>query len=96
MSEAVMTTFIFMLSKSDGAAAVERVLTELAAAFPEHEFLAGDADIVGYENSILAMHGCAGSGDEPGTLTLPDPDDVAEVNAVFRQTVKSLEGWKPS
>lgn len=90
-----MTTFIFMLSKGVGAAAVERVLTELATAFPQHEFLPGDADIGGYENSILAMHGSAGS-DQPDTVALPDPDEVANVNAAFRRIVKSLEGWKPS
>lgn len=91
-----MTTFIFMLTKGASSAAVERALEELAAAFPQHEFMAGDADIGGYENSILAMHGSAGAGEEPGTITLPDRNEVAEVNAVFRQIVKSLEGWKPS
>jgi hypothetical protein len=91
-----VTTFIFMLTKDASAAKVERVVTELAAAFPDHEFLAGDADIGGYENSILAMHGSAGDVDDPGLIALPDKSDVDRVHQGFRQILLDLEGWKPS
>jgi hypothetical protein len=85
-----------MLTSKDGPAAVERVLTELNTAFPTHEFLAGDATIGGYENSILAMHGSAGGADKPGSITLPNEQNVKDVMAAFRQIVGSLKGWNPS
>jgi hypothetical protein len=91
-----MTTFIFMLTKEAGDAAVERVITELGAAFPQHEFIAGEASIGGYENSILAMHGSAGSIEEPGTVIFPKESDVTAVIATFRQIIEDLKGWKPS
>ncbi len=37
-----MTTFIFTLTPDASSAAVERAIAELDAAFPQHEFLAGD------------------------------------------------------
>ncbi|QND70018.1 hypothetical protein [Tardiphaga robiniae] len=47
-----MTTFIFTLTPDASSAAVERVIAELDAAFPQHEFLAGDPDVGGFENTI--------------------------------------------
>jgi hypothetical protein len=91
-----MTTFIFMLTKDAGAFTVERVLHALSSEFPQHEFLAGDADVGGYENSILAMHGSAGDVADPGLVVLPDKSDVDQVNHAFRQIVVDLKGWKPS
>ncbi|SNS35382.1 hypothetical protein SAMN05216374_0946 [Tardiphaga sp. OK246] len=91
-----MGTFIFTLTPDASASAVERVIAELDAAFPQHEFLAGDADIGGFDNSILAVYGSAGSGDLPGETILPNMAQVSEVKMVFRQIIEDLKGWKPS
>ena len=91
-----MTTFIFMLTRDPRESVVDKVLTELKAAFPQHDFLAGDPDMNGYENSILAIHGSAGSGDEPSIVELPDADEVADVADAFADTLTDLLGWKPS
>ncbi|WP_441277759.1 hypothetical protein AB7783_12155 [Tardiphaga sp. 172_B4_N1_3] len=91
-----MTTFIFTLTPDASSAAVERVIAELDAAFPEHEFLAGDPDVGGFENTMLALHSSAGSGDLPGEIILPDLAQVSEVKIAFRQIIEDLKGWKPS
>lgn len=91
-----MTTFIFTLTPDASSAAVERVIAELEAAFPEHEFLAGAPDVGGFENTILALHGSAGSGDLPGEIILPNLAQVSEVKIAFRQIIEDLKGWKPS
>jgi hypothetical protein len=64
--------------------------------FPQHEFLAGDPDVGGFENTILAVHGSAGSGDLPGETTLPKTGGSSEVKMAFRQIIEDLKGWKPS
>jgi hypothetical protein len=91
-----MTMFIFTLTPDASSAAVERVIAELDAAFPQHEFLAGDPDVGGFENTILALHGSAGSGDLPGEIILPNLAEVSEVKMAFRQINEGLKGWKPS
>ncbi|MGM5025160.1 hypothetical protein [Tardiphaga sp. 862_B3_N4_1] len=91
-----MTTFIFTLTPAASSAAVERVIAELDAAFPQHEFLAGNPDSSGFENTILALHGSAGSGDLPGEIVLPNLAQVSEVKMAFDQIIEGLKGWKPS
>jgi hypothetical protein len=91
-----MTTFIFTLTPDASSSAFERVIAELDAAFPQHEFLAGDPDVGDFENTILAMHGSAGSGDLPGEIILPNMAQVSEVKMAFRQILEDLKGWKPS
>ena len=91
-----MTIFIFMLTRDPRESVVDKVLTELKAAFPQHDFLAGDPDMNGYENSILAIHESAGGGDEPGVVVLPDADELADVAAAFADILTSLRSWKPS
>ncbi|MDR6659748.1 hypothetical protein J2W51_002318 [Tardiphaga robiniae] len=91
-----MTTFIFTLTPDASSAAFERVIAELEAAFPQHEFLAGDPDVGGFENTILALHGSAGSGDFPGEVILPNLTQVSEVKMAFGQIIEDLKGWKPS
>ncbi|MGM4886028.1 hypothetical protein AB8A20_11760 [Tardiphaga sp. 604_B6_N1_1] len=91
-----MTTFIFTLTPDASSAAVERAIAELDAAFPQHEFLAGDPDTGGFENTILALHSSAGSGDLPGEIVLPNLAQVSEVKMAFRKIVEDLKGWKPS
>jgi hypothetical protein len=91
-----MTTFIFTLTPDATSAAFERVIAELEAAFPQHEFLAGDPDVGGFENTILALHGSAGSGGLPGEIMLPKLAEVSEVKMAFRQIIEDLKDWKPS
>jgi hypothetical protein len=90
-----VTKFIFTLSPEVGHIGVERAIVELSAAFPQHEFLGGDADFAGYANNILALHGSP-SNYKPGDLVLPDEKVVQEVRLAFRQIVQDLKGWKPS
>jgi hypothetical protein len=68
----------------------------LEAAFPQHEFLAGDPDVGGFENTILALHSSAGSGDFPGEIILPNLTQVSEVKMAFGQIIEDLKGSKPS
>jgi hypothetical protein len=91
-----VTAFIFMLTPDAGAAAVERVTSELEAAFPEHDFTAGQADIPDFENSILAIHGSASSGEKPGRVAEPDTYEVERVKQAFQVMLDELRGWQPS
>ncbi len=91
-----MITFIFVLTPEAGDAAEERMLTELYAAFPEHEFLLGEPDSIPFENSILVVHGSVGNSDDLGIVRSLNPADVEEVKAVFRRLLDDLRGWKPS
>jgi|EndMetStandDraft_8_1072994.scaffolds.fasta_scaffold81966_1 hypothetical protein len=79
-----MTAFIFTLTPDASSAAIERVIAELEAAFAQHEFLAGAPDVGGFENTVLALHGRAGSGDLPGEIMLPKLAEVSEVKMAFR------------
>ncbi len=88
-----MTTFMFVLTPEAGDAVAERAMIELEAAFPEHEFLLGDFDLIPFENSITAIRG---SGDEPGSVTLPVAKDIEQVKSVFRGILDDLREWKPS
>lgn len=91
-----MTTYLFMLTPETERALVDRVLGELEQRFPEHEFVAGGADIPEFENSILAIHGAAGSGDEPGVIRAPDQTEVEEVKEAFAAILSTSRNWKPS
>jgi hypothetical protein len=91
-----MTAFIFMLTPGASDAEVHHVMAELATTFPEHDFVAGGADFPDLENSIMAIHGSAGSIDEPGTMILPNEAEVEEVKLAFQQLLDGLREWKPS
>ena len=91
-----MTTFVCLLSPDAGASFAERVVSGLDAAFPQHQFLAAEAEAAGFENTFIAVHGNAGSGDEPGTITLPFKVDVGNVNEAFQSILRDLKGWKQS
>lgn len=91
-----MTSFLFMLMPETERVLYERVLHELEQEFPEHEFIAGGADIPEFENSILAIHGTAGSGDEPGIVKHPDEAEVQRVKDAFAAILKGAQDWKPS
>lgn len=91
-----MTTYLFMLTPETERVLVQRVLGELEAQFPEHEFVVGGADIPEFENSILAIHGTAGSIEEPGTLIAPDETEVQAVKEAFAAILGSAQDWKPS
>jgi hypothetical protein len=91
-----MTTFLFMLTPETERVLVERITHELAEQFPEHEFVAGGADIPEFENSILAIHGTAGSGDEAGIVVRPDEAEVQRVKEAFAAILEGAQDWKPS
>jgi hypothetical protein len=91
-----MTTYLFMLTPETERVLVERVTHELAEQFPDHEFIAGGADIPEFENSILAIHGTAGSGDEPGIVRAPDAAEVQRVKEAFSSILEGAQDWKPS
>lgn len=91
-----MTTFLFMLTPESESALAERVTSELEAQFPEHEFVAGGADYPEFENSILAVHGTAGSGETPSVIPPVDPGDVQRVKETFATILKESQTWKPS
>jgi hypothetical protein len=91
-----ITTFIFTLTPDATSAAFERVIADLEAAFPQHDFLAGTPDVGGFENTILALHRSAGSGDLPGEIILPNLAQVSELKMAFRQIIEDLKRWKPS
>lgn len=91
-----MTTFLFMLTPETERVLVERVTHELAEQFPEHEFVAGGADIPEFENSILALHGTAGDLETPGTVVQPDPAEVQRVKDAFAAILEGAQDWKPS
>lgn len=71
-------------------------MSALDAAFPQHQFITAEAEAAGYENTIIVVHGNAGSGDEPGTITVPVKADVGNVNEAFQSILRDLKGWKPS
>lgn len=91
-----MTTYLFILTPETERVLVERVLGELETQFPEHEFVAGGADIPEFENSILAIHGIAGTGDEPGIIRTPDESEVQAVKEAFAVILEGAQDWKPS
>lgn len=91
-----MVTFIFALTSDASSAAVERVIAELDAAFPQHKFLARDPDVTGFENNILAVHESADSDDLSGEVIPFNLTLVSEVKMAFRQIIEDLKGWKPS
>lgn len=91
-----MTTFLFMLTPETERVLVERVTHELAEQFPEHEFVAGGADIPEFENSILPLHGSAGDVENPGTVERPDETDVQRVKEAFAVILEGAQDWKPS
>ena len=91
-----MTTFLFMLTPETERVLVERVTQELDDQFPEHEFIAGGADIPEFENTILAIHGTAGSGEEPGIMQAPDEAEVQRVKEAFAVVLEGMQDWKPS
>lgn len=91
-----MTTYLFMLTPETEQALVDRVIHELEQQFPEHEFLGGGADIPEFENSILAVHGTAGSGEDPGTARVPNQVEVQTVKEAFAAILEDARNWKPS
>lgn len=91
-----MTTYLFMLTPETEESLVDRVLSELEQQFPEHEFVAGGADIPEFENSILAIHGTAGSGEVPGVVQAPDNAEVEDVKEAFAAILEAAKNWKPS
>lgn len=91
-----MTTFLFMLTPETERVLVERVTHELAQQFPEHEFIAGGADIPEFENSILAIHGTAGSGGESQIVQKPIEAEVNRVKNAFAAILDGAQDWKPS
>jgi hypothetical protein len=50
-----MTTFVLMLPLDASASAFEGFISELDASFHQHELLAGDPDVDGFENTVLAV-----------------------------------------
>ncbi|KQW22828.1 hypothetical protein ASC80_05665 [Afipia sp. Root123D2] len=91
-----MTTFLFMLTPATERVLVERVTQELDDQFPEHEFIAGGADIPEFENTILAVHGTAGKGEVPGIVRVPDEAEVQRVKDAFAVILEGVRDWKPS
>lgn len=91
-----MTTDLFMLTPETERVLVERVTHELAEQFPEHEFVAGGAHIPDFENSVLAIHGTAGSGEVPGIVKAPDAAEVERVKKAFAAILEGAQDWKPS
>jgi hypothetical protein len=91
-----MTTFLFMLTPDSESALVERVSIALEAQFPAHEFAAGGADYPEFENSILAVHGTAGSGETPGVVHPPEPKEVQRVKEAFASILNESKNWKTS
>lgn len=89
-----MTAFLFMLTPETERVLVERVRHELKEQFPEYEFVAGGADLPGFENSILAIHGTAGSIDEPEIR--PIEADVQRVKEAFATILHGARDWKSS
>lgn len=91
-----MTTFLFMLTPETERVLVERVTQELAEQFPEHEFVAGGADISEYENSILAIQGPPESSENPGVVGVPDRAELQRVKDAFAAIVQGAQDWRPS
>lgn len=91
-----MATFLFMLTPETERVLVERVTHELAEQCPEHEFLAGGADIPEFENSILAIHRTAGSDEVPGAVQTPDETEVQRVKEAFAVILEGAKDWRPS
>lgn len=91
-----MTTFLFMLTPETERVLVERVTHELAEQFPEHEFVAGGADIPEFENSILAIHGPPQSSENPGLVGAPDRAELQRVKEAFAAILEGAQDWKPS
>ena len=91
-----MSTFLFMLTPETERVLVERVTQELDDQFPEHEFIAGRADIPEFENTILAVHGTAGSGEVVGIVRVPDEAEVQRVKDAFAAILEGVRDWKPS
>jgi len=85
-----------MLTPETERVLVERVTHELTEQFPDHEFVAGGADFPDFENSILAVHGTAGSGEAPGIVRAPDEADVQRVKDAFIAILEGAKDWKPS
>lgn len=91
-----MTTFLFMLTLETERVLVERVMYELAEQFPEHEFVAGGADIPDFENSILAIHGPPESSENPGVVKPPVKAELQRVKEAFAAILEGAQDWKPS
>ncbi len=91
-----MTTFLFMLTPETERLLVERVAHELADQFPEHEFVAGGADIPEFENSILAIHAAAGDPENQGAAQAPSEAEVQRVKDAFAAILEGAQDWKPS
>lgn len=91
-----MTTYLFMLTPETERILVQRVLGELEKQFPEHEFVAGGADIPEFENSILPLRGMAGDFEEPGSVVIPDETEVQHVSDAFAAILEGAQDWKPS
>jgi hypothetical protein len=84
-----VTTFLFVLAKSATSAQQSRMLAELEERFPEHDFLIGDVHFEEYERNIMALV-------DGESRSSPTPDQVADVVAFFRATMRIVEDWKPS
>ena len=86
-----MTTYLFMLTPETEETLVDRVTSELEKQFPEHDFVAGGADIPEFENSILPIHRSASEAE-----MIIDETDVQIVKEAFADIIAAAKNWKPS